>query len=318
MSARVAIAVVTVGPKEILAGALRSMRADVESGLAEVWVVDNGSTDGSGEMVGTEFPWAELVVAGENLGYGGAVNLVAARTRTPWIAAANDDVELRPGALPRMLDAAEANPRIGAVAPRLELPDGSTQHSVHPFPTLGFTLAFNLGLFALSRRAADRRCLAGSWDPSRSRAVPWAMAAFLPVRRTAYDQVGGFSGEQFMHAEDLDLGWRLARAGWRTWYVPSARVFHHGSISTSIAYGERLRRRWMEATYAWTARRRGVGFARAMAAANVAGAAARVVLLAPLALAAPGRWGARLAETRSWLAAHRAGLVRAADLTQRR
>jgi len=318
VSARVAIAVVTVGPKEVLAAALDSMRTDVDAGLAEVWVVDNGSTDGSGTLVAERYPWARLLVPDENLGYGRAVNLVAERSEAPWIAASNDDVELRRGALERLLAAGERHPRVGALAPRLELPDGSTQHSVHPFPTLGFTLAFNLGLYALSRRAADRRCLEGAWNPTVAREVPWAMAAFLPVRREAFAALGGFSSEQFMHAEDLDLGWRLARAGWSTWYEPAATVLHRGSVSTSIAYGERLRQHWVDATYAWLGRTRGPAVARTTAAINLAGAAVRAAALAPLAKARPERWGGRFAESRSWLVAHRAGLRRRDELLRRR
>ena len=314
---QVAIAIVTVGPGEVLAAALESMAADVQAGLAEVWVVDNGSEDGSAEMVERRFPWARLVVPGENLGYGRAVNLVADRSQAPWVAASNDDVELRPGALVRLLAVGDANPRAAALAPRLELPDGTTQHSPHPFPTVGFSLAFNAGLFRLSPAAADRWCLEGRWNPSVAREVPWAMAAFLLIRRDVFEELGGFSAEQFMHAEDLDLGWRIARAGLAPRYEPGAVVLHHGSVSTTAVFGAGLQQRWTAATYSWMARTRGLPRTRAVAAANIAGAAARWGAFAVLARLSPRRWGSARDAAREWTRVHRAGLRPRGELERR-
>ena len=73
---------------------------------------------------------------GENLGYGRAINLVAERTTSEWLAIANADVALRPGALERLMAAGDADPGAGVIAPRLILPDGSTQHSAWAFPTV--------------------------------------------------------------------------------------------------------------------------------------------------------------------------------------
>ena len=265
----VAVAVVSFQTREHLRACLASLE-----GEAEVWVVDNGSSDGSREMVREEFAWAHLVEADSNPGYGAAVNLVAARTSTPWIAASNADVVLEADALDALLRAGRADPRAGAVAPRLILPDGSTEHSVHPFPTLGVTAAF---AFGLARLAGDRLCLEGQWDAGRPRRVPWAIGAFLLLRREAWDAVGGFDERQWLFAEDLDLGWRLARAGWAVRYEPDARVRHAGSAATG-SFGAARTERWQRATYAWLLRRRGIVVTRAVAALNVFGALLRAAL----------------------------------------
>ena len=269
--AEVAVAVVSYQTREHLRACLASLRGDADAGRADVWVVDNGSTDGSPDMVREEFGWVRLVQPGENLGYGAAVNLVAAQTDTPWIAAANADVVAQRSALAALLRAGHRDPGAGAVAPRLLRPDGSTEHSVHPFPTVRFTLAFALGL---TRPVADRLCLEEAWNPTRARRVPWAIGAFLLIRRAAWDTVGGFDERQWLFAEDLDLGWRLSRSGWATRYEPSARVRHAGSAATG-AFGAQRTERWQRATYAWLERRRGMGVARTVAALNVAGALAR-------------------------------------------
>jgi GT2 family glycosyltransferase len=270
----VAVAVVSWNTRDLLERCLRSLEPDVRAGLAEVHVVDNGSSDGSPQLVRDDFAWAALEEPGENIGYGRAVNLVAERTRAPWIAAANADVELEPGALHRLLEAGR-DPRAGAVAPRLILPDGSTQHSVYRFPTLPYLAAFNAGLYRVLPGLGDRLLLEGRWDPSRPRAVPWAVGAFLLLRREAFEAAGGFDPAQWMYAEDVDLGWRLGRAGWRTLYEPSARARHASGASARQAFGERPYERWMVATYDWIERRRGRPRRVAAAALNVAGAVAR-------------------------------------------
>ncbi|MCW3011198.1 MAG: glycosyl transferase, family 2, partial [Solirubrobacterales bacterium] len=231
-AAPVAVAVVSWNTRELLDACLASLRADHDAGRAEVWVVDNASDDGSAAMVAERHPWARLVASGENLGFGAAVNLVAARTRTPFLAPANADLLLEPGALRALLEAAAEHPGAGAFAPRLVLPDGTTQHSVHPFPTVTTGLLLSSGAARLPL-LARRLPLHGHFDPDRPREVDWAHGAFLLVRRTAWDAAGGFDPEQWLYAEDLDLGWRLARAGRPRRYVPGARVRHEVSAATA-------------------------------------------------------------------------------------
>lgn len=301
--APVTVAVVSWNTRELLRQCLRSLRPEVDAGRASVWVVDNASFDGSAAMVRSEAPWATLVEAGANLGFGAAVDLVAERTESPWLAPANADVALVPGALEALVEAG-ADARTGAVAPRLVLPDGRTQHSVHCFPTVLFAIAFNLGLTA---RAGDRLCLEGHWNPARARTVDWAVGAFLLVRRSAFEQVGGFDAQQWMYAEDIDLCWRLAGAGYLTRYEPSASVRHHESAATGPAFGEDRTARFMAATYAVIAHRRGRGRAWITGLVNCLGAATRVALLTPSAGRRPDRRVARDG-ARMWLSAHRRGL----------
>jgi GT2 family glycosyltransferase len=261
-----------------------------------VWVVDNASTDGTPELVRDEFPWVQLVAAPENLGFGRAVNLVAERTESAWLATANDDVALAPGALERLL-AAGADPRVGAVAPRLVLPDGSTEHSVHAFPSPLLATMSELGV---GGRLGERLCLLGAWDPERPRAVPWAIAAFLLVRRQAFVAAGGFDAGQWMYAEDLSLGWRLRRAGWATRYEPGAHVAHRGGAATEAAFGTDRTARRMEATYDWMRHERGALRTLTTAGMSWAAHAGRAVV----------RRGPARERARYWRSIHARGLRR--------
>lgn len=308
MTVPVEIAVVSWNTRDHLRDCLRSLQPDVEAGRAHVTVVDNGSTDGSQQVVKDT---ATLIESSTNLGFGAAVNLVADNTQSTWIAAANADIVLEPEALQRLITAAEQHPDAGIIAPRLIAPDGGTQHSVHPFPTLALTLAFNLGI---ARAKGDQLALNNHWDPEKPRYVDWALGAFILVRRTAWNQLKGFDETQWMYAEDLDLAWRAAKAGWRTWYEPSSRVTHVGAASTEQAWGDSGPERWLQSTYGWMIRRRGPAITRTYALLNTAGAAARAIG-ATVTNSPPSERHAM----RTWTKLHaRALITSAADLRSQR
>jgi GT2 family glycosyltransferase len=305
----VAVAVVSWNTRELLDACLTALAPYAESGRAEVWVVDNGSSDGSPGLVRERYPWARLVVLASNTGFGAAVNRVAACTDAPWIAAANADIALGELALETLLAAGDAHPAAGSIAPRLTLPDGTVQHSVHAFPGVSHALLFNSGLARLVPSVGERLAIEGRWDSDRAREVDWALGAFLLIRRSAFDAVGGFDERQWMYAEDLDLGWRLARAGWSTRYEPAAVVLHASAAATAQAWGDERTERWMWSTYAWLLRRRGIAVVRATAVVNIAGAALRAALLTPRAWRDPGRFAGRRAGLLEWVRLHRIGLA---------
>jgi|tagenome__1003787_1003787.scaffolds.fasta_scaffold20912634_2 N-acetylglucosaminyl-diphospho-decaprenol L-rhamnosyltransferase len=317
-SAPVTVAVISWNTRALLQRCLRSLAAYAQDGVADVWVVDNASNDGSAEMVRDEFPWVQLVAPGHNAGFGPAVNLVAERTSSPWLVLANADTAPRPGAIEALLDAAAADPGAGVLAPRLVLPDGCTQHSVFAFPTVLFTFMFNAGLFHLSRRLSDRLAIAGKWDSTRARRVPWAVGAFLLLRREAWDDVHGFDPRQWMYAEDLDLGWRMRTAGWATRYEPRAVVDHHSAAATTQMWGPDPRPRWQRSTYGWMMRRFGPARTRAIALMNLIGTAARYVALAPAARLAPERWAEHRRALVPWIRSHLAGLGRRSSVERYR
>jgi len=300
---KVAVAVVSWNTRALLTECLASLQDDARSGMAEVWVYDNASADGSADLVQEQFPWVGLIASSTNVGFGSAVNAIAARTSTPWLAPANADVRLSQDALRLLLEAGEQHPEAAVLAPRLLLPDGATQHSVYPFPTLPFGLAYVSGATMMSRTLARHWCIGRGFDTDRERDIGWAVGAFLLVRRVAWEQIGGFDEAQWMYAEDLDLGWRLARAGWKARYVPAARIAHAESAATTQAWGDERHARWHIASYVWLLRRRGRSYAVLHAAVYVLGFMARAAAISPLAAAGSGR---ALAAMRSALSAARA------------
>ncbi len=260
MSGAVTVAVVSWNTRDLLDACLRSLASDARTGVVDVWVHDNASTDGSPQMVAERHGWAHLVRCAGNLGFGTAVNRVAELTDGAWIVAANADLRVAPGALSTLVAAGEADPGAGLVAPRLILPDGTTQPSLHAFQTLGRSWRTLVQVHRLGgRRAACE--LFPSFDLDRARRVPWAAGALVLLRRSAFAAVGGFDERQWMYAEDLDLCWRLRQAGWATRYEPAAVVHHEESAAADQAFGDDVRLRQAAASWSWTVRRQGLAAA---------------------------------------------------------
>lgn len=302
---RARVAVVSWNTRELLAACLASLEADRRSGLAEVVVIDNGSSDGSPQLVSSEFGWATLIEAGGNLGFGAAANRALAGAETEWVVPANADVRLEPGALEILLAAADAEPRAAALAPRLILPDGTTQHSVHRFPGPWIALASNLSAQRLSERLGDALLLEGCWDPDRRRPVGWAHGALLAVRRESFERIRGFDERQWMYAEDIDLGWRLRKTGRLTLYVPEAHVHHEQSAAARIAFSDEREARHLAASYRWIERRRGRLAAAASAAISIAVPRTLAALAAPAAAAGSKRARRMRGRRRGYAELHR-------------
>ena len=234
----VSIVTVTFQPGETLTGFLDSVAASTVP-VRSVIVADNGSTDGAPEAA-TGRDIVRLIRTGGNLGFGQAANVGVSETDTEWVLVANPDVVLRPDALATLLTAAERWPRAGALGPLIRTGEGKLYPSARALPSLGRGIG---------------HALCGWWWPSNpwtvayhreneeivERRAGWLSGSCLLLRRAAFDSVGGFDSRYFMYFEDVDLGDRLARAGWLNVYVPSAEACHLGGHSTSQHRSSMLR-----------------------------------------------------------------------------
>jgi GT2 family glycosyltransferase len=246
---KVDLCVVTWNTGEFTAPMLRDV-LDADHGCdLRVLVRDNASSDGTPEVIARLVPEADVDVGNENIGFAAGVNTLIARSTAPWIFLLNADAWPLAGAVRALVKAAERHPRAAAVAPRLENPNGTLQHSTHPFPSVRVAALAALGYRLSGQKRSERYLLNGAWMHDRPREVDWAIGAALLLRREAVQDIGGFDERFFMYAEDLEWCWRGRRRGWLIWFEPSAVVRHVANMSGARRYGNRRTRTHIRNSY---------------------------------------------------------------------
>lgn len=198
-------------------------------GLArETVIVDNGSGDGSAEVLRERHPGATLVALEENRGFAAGVNAGMRASRAPYVLLLNPDTVIEPGALEALLARLRADERIAVAAPVLCYPDGRVQNDAYRrFPNLVTTfvdfclpLGYPLHGTALHpHNVSRRRYLRGGL-------VARVCGAAMAIRRAAYEDAGPLDEGFFLYFEETEWQQRLSRKGWRIEVVPEARAVH--------------------------------------------------------------------------------------------
>ncbi len=192
----------------------------------EVWIVDNGSTDGSVEFIKERQKKEKrifLIENNANLGFAKANNQAFRQIRQAhckqaqgeYILLLNSDTKIVDNALEKLVTFARSDERIGLVGPRLLNLDGTPQPSVAPFFTLFkvFVWLFTGDRFLYS-------------SPNKATMVDWLMGAALMAKRQMIEEIGGLDEDFFMYVEEVDWCHRAKKAGWSVWFYPSAQITH--------------------------------------------------------------------------------------------
>src|SRR5262245_30775151 len=229
------IVIVNWNSAAFLRECLRSIFATATSMELEVIVIDNASFDGSDRVVHREFPAVKFIQSRRNLGFAGANNVAFAHSSGRNVLFLNPDTEVTGNALSIMCSALDAIPDAGAVGCKLLNSDLSVQTScIQAFPSiLNQTLDFDFlqRLFPNSTLWGIRPLYAPG-NPAST--VDIISGACLMVRRIVFEQIGQFSTNYFMYAEDMDLCYKVTQAGWRNYFIGDATVIHHEGRSSRI------------------------------------------------------------------------------------
>ena len=194
----------------------------------EVIVCDNGSTDGSVEVISREFPEVTLIENKKNLGFAAGNNPGIKRAKGRYILLLNTDTEMPPETLATMLAFMDAHPDVGASTCKLLLPDGSMDPACHrgfPTPWVAFTYLSKLEkLFPRTRLFGEYH--QGYKDLNTIHEVDCIVGAFFLVRKEVVKKVGFLDEDYFMYGEDIDWAYRIKKAGWKIMFNPTVTILH--------------------------------------------------------------------------------------------
>ncbi|WP_370940312.1 glycosyltransferase family 2 protein [Amycolatopsis sp. cg13] len=237
---RVGVVTVTYFPGETLEKFLDTLDKATDRDV-HVVVADNASTDGAPEKA-AERENVTLVSIGENVGYGTAANrgVAALDDSYGWVVVVNPDLEWEPGSLDALIEVAGRWPRGAAFGPLIHDLDGTVYPSARLLPSFGRGIGHAVFSKVWPGNPWTREYRQENAAPTE-RTSGWLSGSCQLLRREAFDSVGGFDTRYFMYFEDVDLGDRLAKAGWQNVYAPSSSVMHIGGHSTARASEKMLR-----------------------------------------------------------------------------
>lgn len=242
-TATVAVVTVSYGSEEVLGPFLHSLQAATDLPL-RVIVADNKPTSGTSDVQTLAAgAGADYQPMPSNRGYGHAVNHVVKGLpkEIQWVVISNPDVTANAGAIDTLLATAQADPIVAAVGPKILSTSGDTYPSARTVPSIrsGIGHALFANIWPGNPWTSHYRRDAETTQSARD--AGWLSGAFLMVRRSVLDQLGGFDESYFMYFEDVDLGYRIGKLGLRNVYQPAASVVHSGAHATQAESARMIR-----------------------------------------------------------------------------
>ncbi len=227
------IVIVSWNTRDVLDECLRAVRNDLAYApdlSAEVWVVDNASTDGSADRVARDYPDVHLVRNDENVGFARANNQALRAARGRYLLLLNSDALVTPSALADLVTVMDAHPEAAVCSPLLLNADNTPQFCWARFPGLKSELT------GRADRSQSPHPMNAFARPDTSALAPfvadWVGGACFLVRAQAALSVGLLREDFFMYSEETEWCHRFARAGWKTLLAPAVRVTHLGGQSS--------------------------------------------------------------------------------------
>jgi N-acetylglucosaminyl-diphospho-decaprenol L-rhamnosyltransferase len=223
------IALVNWNNRDYLRQCLESIEAAQLPFSYDIVVADNGSTDGSLQMLSERFPYVKIVQNEGNVGVARGNNQCINNTNGRYIYILNNDTLVNRKAIETMMRFIDEHPDAGAVGGTLLNADGTYQSSSFSFPSL-------LEEFLIVSHIGARL---NPYFPSQNgpypgvREVDWISSASILVRREALEEIGLIDEEYFIYSDETDWQYRLWHAGWKVYYLPEVTTIHFGGGSFS-------------------------------------------------------------------------------------
>lgn len=224
-----AIIIVNWNTRDLIIQCLNSIYDNQPRCPFEIWVVDNGSIDGSVDKIRHLFPEVHLIQNHENIGFAAANNQGLQATQGYDCLLLNSDTIINHGALEGIIECANTYPDVGAIGCKLLNVDGSLQKSWAKFPNLWSEI---MGIHVRERTLV--------FDHPLTYEVDWLSGACLFIRRKTIDEVGLLDETFFMYSEEVDWCYRIKQHNWKVYYLAETEITHLGGGSAERASASQL------------------------------------------------------------------------------
>jgi GT2 family glycosyltransferase len=235
MMVDISVIIVNWNTRQYVLDCIRSMLACRGNYGLEIIVVDNASQDNSILSIKENFPQVRIISNTENVGFARANNQGIEMAQGRYVALVNSDVLFLEDSLGLMLGYMDQNPEVGILGPKLLWQDQTLQGSCRKYPSIWNTLCPAIGLTGLFPKASffSGEHMVGYFNHDRIQDVDALVGAFLLVRRSALQQIGGMDDQYFMYCEEVDWCKRFSSAGWKIRFFPDTKVIHYGGGSSA-------------------------------------------------------------------------------------
>ena len=224
------ICILSYNTCDLLQACLQSLFASIVSISIEVLVVDNHSTDGTLEMLRSEFPDVRCMKNPDNLGYTRAMNQGLRSAVGRYLVQLNPDTIVQPAAFDKLHEFMEAHPAVGIVSPKVLNSDGSFQYQCRRSAARPWdVVSYFTGLWRLfPRNPIFGRYLMTYKDVDEIHPAEAVSGSCMVIRRDVVDQIGYLDEAFFAYQEDTDFCFRARQKGWQVYYAPVASIIHYG------------------------------------------------------------------------------------------
>lgn len=231
---KLSVIIVNYNVRYFLEQALLSAQRALQGLDGELWVVDNNSADDSVEMVRTKFPNVHLIANTQNTGFATANNQAIRACSGEYILLLNPDTLVEENTFSTCIEFMDAHPEAGAVG--VKMLDGSGKYlpeSKRGFPSPWVSFCKTVGLHALFPKSPRfNQYYLGHLSAEETHPVDVLAGAFMFMRRSALDKAGLLDEAFFMYGEDIDLSYRIKKAGFENYYLPDTKIIHYKGEST--------------------------------------------------------------------------------------
>jgi len=229
------IIIVSYNTKEITRQCVDSIIGAEITVSYEIIVVDNGSDDGTTEMIESSYKKVILIKNRKNLFFSKAINQGIAIARGLYIMLLNSDTIFKKRLAETLIEFLVRNHKVAAVGPKILNPDNTLQSKGGPLLSIFSTVMILLGIGKniIPQKIEQTLFPTLCWDENHTTKVGWIAGCCMMIRREALTATGGFGEEFIFYGEEIEWCYRANGSGWEIWYVPQANVVHLGGSSTS-------------------------------------------------------------------------------------